>query len=42
MAEMSLCKFVESDRNLMLVEHFVSSANRSVSEVQVENGRSLM
>ena len=36
MAEMSLCKFAESDGNLML-EHFVSSANRSVSEVMVDH-----
>ena len=42
MAVMSFCKFVESDGDLMLVTHFVLSANGRVSEVQMENGRSLM
>ena len=42
MAVMLSCKFAESDGDLMLVEHFVSSANKTIGEVQVENGRSLM
>ena len=41
MAVMSFCKFAESDGDLMLAEHLVLSAKRGVSEVQVENGRSL-
>ena len=42
MAEMLSCKFAEFEWDLMLVEHFVSSANKKMSEVQAENGRSLM
>ena len=38
---MSFCKFAESDKDLMLVEHCVSSVDRRVSEVRVKKGRSL-
>ena len=41
MAVMSFRKFAESNGDLTLAEHLVLSAKRRVSEVQVENGRSL-